>query len=259
MPNRRITLKSNFLTRPLLLVVLLLIAINMAMQLYRIYTGQYATGLALMNLDGEANVPALFSTFLLLADAVVLLAIASLERMHGGRDAGKWFLLAGGFAVMGLDENLALHERLIEPMRHFLGGGHHLGVFYYAWLLPGIVLVAVLGVYFLPFVLRLPRRTMLSFVACAAIYLGGAVGVELIEGWWRENHSYRSIVYHLLVSLEEGMEMVGAIAFLQALLTYIAERFGELRVGFEGVAFTASAPDAAARPVAVGRVTPSAP
>ncbi|GAB3094405.1 hypothetical protein [Lysobacter terrae] len=258
MHNRTIRLSTSFLTRPLLLVVLLLIAINLAMQLYRIYTGQYATGLALMNLDGESNVPALFSTFLLLGAAAVLLAIAALERLHEGRDAGKWFLLAFGFTVMGFDENLALHERLIEPMRHLLGGGH-LGIFYYAWLVPALVLVAALGLYFLPFLLRLPRRSMLAFVACAAIYLGGAVGVELIEGWWREDHTYRSIVYHLLVSLEEGMEMVGVIFFIQALLGYIAQRFGELRIGFEGVAVTAELQSSTPRPVTVGQPTPSAP
>ena len=48
-----------------------------------------------------------------------------------------------------------------------------------------------------------------------------------------------------MISLEEGMEMAGVIAFIHALLIYIAIHHGEVRIGFEGI--TATAVDATPR------------
>jgi hypothetical protein len=89
--------------------------------------------------------------------------------------------------------------------------------------------------FFLPFLLRLPRRTAIAFALSGAIYLGGALGVELFEGAWREGHGHRNVVYHALVTLEEAMEMVGLIFFINALMRHIARRYGEVGLDFDGV------------------------
>lgn len=250
----RITIDRAIVTRVLALVAALFVVINLGMQWYRIHAGkEYVSGLAMMSLDGEHNLPELFSTLLLLGAAALLTLITLLERARRGRDTGKWALLAAGFVCMAVDESLSLHEALIEPVRHLLGGGE-LGLFYFAWVVPALVLVAALGIYFLPFMLRLPRRTMLAFAASAAIYLGGAVGVELFEGMYREHHAYRTLGFHLLVTLEEGMEMTGVIAFIHALLGHIAGRFGEVRLGITGVAVASQ--EAAHT---IGRPSPTSP
>ena len=197
----------------------------------------------MITLDGEQNIPALFSTGLLLCASILLALIALLERRQLASDVIKWTILAAGFLVMALDEFLSIHERAIEPLRAMLGG-EDLGIFFFAWVIPGIVLVAGLGLFFLSFLFRLPRRTAIAFVISAAIYLGGALGTELIEGWWREGHGHRNLTYHMLVSLEEGMEMIGVIGFIHALISYIAMRHGEVRLVFarERAAETATEP-----------------
>lgn len=242
MDMRKITIAPWAVTLPLTLMAACLAVVSLGLASYWVYSQrEYVTGFALLSLDKEQSVPALYSTFLLLAAAAVLLFVAMLER--GSRDVRKWQLLALGFAVMALDENLALHERIIEPMRNLLGGGKEgarLGIFYFAWVIPALGMVAALGVYFLPFLLRLPRQTMFALMAAAAVYLGGAVGVELIEGWWREGHGYRSLGFHLLVTLEESMEMAGTIALIHGLLRHVARRFGDVQIHFEGA--TAEAP-----------------
>jgi hypothetical protein len=236
MDIRKITINPWAVTLPLTLAAAFLAVVSLGLASYWMYSQrEYVTGFALLSLDKEQSVPALFSTFLLFAAAIVLLFVALLER--GSRDARKWQLLALGFAVMALDENLALHERIIEPMRNLLGGGAEgaqLGIFYFAWVIPALGMVAALGVYFLPFLLRLPRRTMVALMVAAAVYLGGAVGVELIEGWWREGHGYRSLGFHLLVTLEESMEMAGTILLIHALLRHLARRYGDVQIHFEG-------------------------
>lgn len=234
MDARKIPLDPWAITWPLATVTVLLVAANLGLQAYRLFAHQeHVVGLAMLSMDGENNLPALFSTLLLFSAALTLTLIVVLERRHQGVDVSKWAILAAGFALMALDESLSFHERAIAPLRALLGG-RHLGIFFFAWVIPGIALVCGLGAYFLRFVLRLPRRTALAFVISAAIYLGGALGVELVEGWWREGQGHKNLVYHVLVSLEEGMEMAGIIAFIHALLNHISRRYGEVRFAFVG-------------------------
>lgn len=231
MDIKKISLNPWTISGPLALMAACLAVVSLTMASYWMYSQrEYVPGFAWLSLDKEQSVPALFSTFLLFAASGVLALIALIER--GSRDRRKWQWLALGFAVMALDENLAVHERIIEPMRNLLGG-ERLGIFYFAWVIPALAMVAVLGAYFLPFLLRLPRRTMIPLIASAALYLGGALGVELIEGWWREDHGYRSLGFHLLVTLEESMEMAGTIMFIHALLRHIARRYGDVQIHFE--------------------------
>lgn len=234
MDVQKISLDPSAIARRLALVAILFVTANMAMQMYRLFGHQeHVFGLAMMSLDGEHNLPSLFSTLLLLSAALLLALIALLRSKDNAPDVTKWGILAAGFLLMGLDESLSFHEKLIEPLRTVLGG-QHLGIFFFAWVIPGILLVAALGVFFLPFILRLPRRTAIAFVISAAIYLGGALGIELVEGWWREGHGHRNVIYHVLVSLEEGMEMIGVIAFISALLGYIAGLYEEVGFSFTG-------------------------
>ncbi|GAB3356713.1 hypothetical protein [Lysobacter tyrosinilyticus] len=236
MDIQKVSLNPWTVTRPLALAAALFVAIHIAMSSYWILSHrEYVSGFAWLSLDKEQSLPSLFSTFLLVAASALFAFVAMVERVGGSRDFRQWQILAMGFAVMAVDENLAFHERLIGPMQHLLGGGH-LGILHFAWVLPALVLVAVLGVYFLPFLRRLPRRSMIAFVVSGAIYLGGAVGVELFEGWWREEHSYRTIAFHLSVALEEGMEMAGVIILIHSLLRHLSRRFGDVQIHFEGAA-----------------------
>lgn len=182
----------------------------------------------LFSLDNENNIPAVFSAALLLFAALLLLVIVLHERKRGARDVDKWALLSAGFLLMAIDESISMHERLIEPTRQLLGAGN-LGIFYFAWVIPAFALVLVLGTFFLPFLLRLPATTRSIFTLAGALYLGGAIGMELVDGRYRELHG-TEIVYHLLVAVEEGLEMTGAIVFIYGLLRYLADHHARLMV-----------------------------
>lgn len=258
MDTQRITLNPWSVTRPLAVVAAMFVVIHLAMASYWILSQrEYVTGFALLSLDKEQGVPSLFATFLLVAASLLFAFIATVERASGSRDSRQWLILAVGFALMAMDEHLALHERLIEPMRSLMGGGR-MGIFYFAWVIPALVMIVALGLYFLPFLRRLPRRTMLALIASAAIYLGGAVGVELFEGWWREGHAYRTLGFHLLVALEEGMEMTGLIVLLHALLRHLGRRFGDVQIHFEAAPLEQAFATTAAAPQP-GHASPHAP
>lgn len=245
MDTKKVWLNTSALTWRLSLIAALLVAANIGTQMFRFrFLAQYDDHVwvfKLIDQNREHNIPALFSVVLLLSAALLLGLIATLERMRQSGDFSKWVILTLGFLLMGLDESVSIHEGLIRPMRNLLGG-QDLGIFYFAWVIPGIALVAALGMFFLPFLFRLPRRTAIAFAISAAIYLGGALGVELAEGAYGERHGIQNLTFNLLVSLEEGMEMAGVITFIHALMDYIARHYGEVRFGFGGVGVTA--PDA---------------
>ena len=70
---------------------------------------------------------------------------------------------------------------------------------------------------FFPFLWSLPAGTRNAFIVAGCIYVGGAVGVEIIGEPMDED----AMTYNLTTVVEEGMEMGGVILFLAALLRYM--------------------------------------
>lgn len=60
------------------------------------------------------------------------------------------------------------------------------------------------------------------FVLAGGMCVGGALGMELIGGKVWGDYGRDSGVYALVNTVEEVLEMAGAIIFLYALLTYLA-------------------------------------
>jgi hypothetical protein len=93
------------------------------------------------DMNVENNVPTFFSAFILVTSAVLLTVITS--QSTADRYAGHWKWLAIIFAFMALDEDAALHELLIEPVRDLLPVT---GPLYFAWVIPyGLAVLAVGG------------------------------------------------------------------------------------------------------------------
>lgn len=192
----------------------------------------YAKGfIPLFDIDKEQNIPTFFSVLLLLFSSMLLALIAMLNQKQGDHDAPKWGLLSSGFLYMAYDEAFRVHERWIGPIRALLGDTD-LGAFYFAWVLPGIVVVLILGLFLIGFIFRLPETTRRSFLLAATLYLGGAIGVEMIGGWHAELHGTGNPVYRIITNVEEIMEMTGLIVFIWALLRYSQEHHNDVRVRF---------------------------
>ena len=183
------------------------------------------------DLNSEFNLPTFYASALLSLAAVLLAVIAVLERQLGRSGVTHWATLSAGFLFMALDESATLHERLAPPLRQYFGEQLP-AVFHFAWVLPGIVLVLLLGVGFLPFVMRLPGRTRLAFVAAASLFLGGALGVELIEGYLYAPAARLTVVYSAVATAQEVLEMGGVILFIWALLDYLSVHYGDLHLSF---------------------------
>ena len=232
----QISLNPSSIARVLGAVAFLLILASIGGQL-TVYLTEHAHVYELVQLfyvDAEKNIPTGFSTLLLLFAALLLAVITVLKRRQTASHVSHWAILSFGFLFMAADEAWSFHERLIKPVRKLFGDGN-LGVFYFAWVIPGIALVLVLALFFLRFLLRLPAKTRLTFLMAATLYIGGAIGFELIGGRYAELHGNRNLTYSMIVTVEESLEMAGVIIFIWALLVYIADNYKEVRFRFEGV------------------------
>jgi hypothetical protein len=183
----------------------------------------------LFYVDAEQNIPTAFSALLLLFSAVLLLVIAIIKRRAVDRFRWGWVMLCVGFFVMTADESFSLHERLVEPARE-MTGQMKLGVLYFTWVIFGIAIVAVLGVFYLKFLLHLPAGTRNEMIVAAVLYLGGALGAELVGGWHAEIYGVENLTFSMLATAEEALEMAGLIIFIRALLTYIAREYQAVRI-----------------------------
>ena len=229
----QISLKANVVARTLGTVAALLVLASIGGQFSKYVLGHgYLKGLVpLFFVDMEYNIPTFFSVLLLLLVALLLAVIAALNWKQRRPYTSKWAILSFGFLFMAFDEAFQVHERLNLPISKLLGGDN-LGIFYFAWVVPCIALLLVLGLFFLRFLLHLQIKTRLRFLMAATIYIGGAVGIELIGGRYAEIHDTQNLTYTMIATVEEGLEMAGLIFFIWALLKYFADNYKELRLHF---------------------------
>jgi len=163
------------------------------------------------NADGEANVTTWFSAALLLSIALVSAGVAVRERQGGSRWRWHWLLLAVTFCYLSLDE-----------LAHLDLGG----VLFFSWVVLGAPLVLLFAAVFVPFLLALPRRTAGLLLLSGAIFVGGALGMELVGGWVAsEGAGSFSSDYVWATTVEELLENLGAALCLYAIADYAADRF----------------------------------
>lgn len=207
----------------LLLSVLVLVLASLLGTSLEFFLGHdYARGFVPMfDLDTEKNVPTYFSAALLLGCGTLLLRIG-LNHRKAGSTGLMWAGLAAVFIFLALDEALVIHERLIVPVREALNLP---GVFYYAWVVPYGIGLALLAALYLRFLLGLPVRDMLRFLVAGALYVLGALGLELVGGLYADLRGTHDLAYACIVTLEELLEMLGVTLFVHALLRYREDRF----------------------------------
>lgn len=171
------------------------------------------------NLAEESNITTWWSAALLAAAGILMLIIA-FEARRGGRPFVRhWGILGCGMLYLSLDEAARIHETVIGTI-WIAFAGRGTGIFYYAWYLPIIPVVAVVIIAFIPFLKRLPSQTARWLIAAGVIYLGGSLGVEMIEASLSFNE--RWVMVGIAQLIEESFEILGVTIACWQLLGYIA-------------------------------------
>lgn len=208
-------------------IIAVLIALFGVSQLAGLYVDVAGSHFArAVNLDGEGFLPTAFSV-LLLAGAGALLWRTGRHpeltafRMH-------WRGLSLAFFVLALDEGARIHERASWPIGRWLeeqgifDNAILRGLFNQAWVVPGLAVVVLIGIVYVPFLRHLAAGDRLRFIVAGGVYVGGALGMEMANGYYFAQVVQHDATYKLLTVIEEGMEMFGATLFIRALLIHLA-------------------------------------
>lgn len=167
-------------------------------------------------LSYEENLPTWYSSMLLFSCALALTFISLAKRRSGAPYRTHWWLLAGVFSLMSLDEIAQKHEEISNFFDYD-------GVLYFGWVIPAAIFVTLFGLAYVRFLLHLPRRTAVLMATSGAIYVFGALVMELPLGYWTDQQGQHNLIYGMIDLVEESLEIVGLSLFLYTLLGYLAE------------------------------------
>ena len=167
----------------------------------------------------EANMPTYVSTFNLLLAGGLLALIAHYESSRQRKPDWHWWGLAIGFVLMSFDEAAMIHEGLVGATltRYF---GHGQGIMYYTWYKLYIPIVILIGLLYVPFLLRLPLRYSLRLLLAGVLFLSGAIGFEMLESYL-VSHGLRGRSVSRL--FEETGEMLGVVLAIHVFSLYLAD------------------------------------
>ena len=166
-----------------------------------------------LNMDRELNLPTLFSSSLLLISALLMQRLGHNSNPDAGDD---WRLLSKIFIFLALDEALQIHEILIIPgLRHQVHPA-----LASTWVVPYAALALIMLWKFRSFLGSIPRATATGLLRSGAVYVGGAIGMEMIGSFAVRSSLIRlhSPWYGAITGLEEALELVGIILLIDALM-----------------------------------------
>jgi len=168
-------------------------------------------------LNEEQTFPTLYSSVALFFCAVLFWIIAQHKAQLKDKYTLSWKALSGIFTYLAVDELLSIHEHFSKPM-HQLGVD---GILHNAWVIPGIIVIGIFCVIFYKFFIHLPRYMQRLMLLAISTFIGGAIIVEVVGGYYKYLYGEQNFGYALITTIEESMEMVGVIILIHALLLYI--------------------------------------
>jgi hypothetical protein len=217
----QISLAPGAVTKFLLRVVVCLVVLSVLTQMTVYFLPDYFGRDFLtekFGLDNEGNIPTFYSFLALLFSSVLLGAIAYVKNLDSDRYKNHWKILSFIFLYLSLDEMCQVHEYFIAPMKKLLNAT---GFLYFAWIVPFGFLVAIFLFSYTKFLFHLPVSTKKMFVAACALYIGGAMGMEIPGGYLASTTGMQTVPYLIVITIEESLEMLGIVVFIHALMSYI--------------------------------------
>jgi hypothetical protein len=189
---------------------------------YTVLHGRYAWYVGLFDLNSEQNLPAYYQGVSLLACAILLAIFAADSWRRAEPSRLAWVGLALLFLILSIDEMCSLHEQFEKLL-------HRRGMAVTDLLRdPRTMLLLVPGVpailWYGALLWRQPRTLSLRMLGAGAIYMLGAVGVDMTCTVVTARFGDNNLACQLLANLEELMEMVGVGWLAVTLVRHLGER-----------------------------------
>lgn len=180
------------------------------------------------DINHEPSVPAWYSSCALLASSGLLVLTGIARKQERDRFHLHWVFLGVVFLVLSVDEAAMFHEGINTAM--VFANPETEGVFYFPWVIPALLFVALVGFAYVRFLAHIDRRTATLFVTAGMIYVMGAVGMEMCAGPFVERFGELSLPHMICEVCEEALEMLGIVVFIYALLDHFARCVPPIRL-----------------------------
>ncbi len=194
-------------------LIVALLGLGAELARYRFHIDPDNDWLWLFSLSHERNIPTWYSSSLLVLSAVLLVLATLKAQQTKAEHVWHWGFMAVVMAYISMDEFIGFHEHA-----DWIDGK---GIFYFSWVIPAAIVVAILGLVYFKFLLHLPRDSRRAFLIAGLVFIGGALGVELVLGQWTEIHGTHNLGYGLIDFVEESMEILGVTLFVLALIDHL--------------------------------------
>jgi hypothetical protein len=217
-PSVSMPVNYSKLMRWLVLFAVIFPTVSFSLQCYHYLIDPSFIPMKKLNIDGENTYSAYFSMLILLFSSTLLLVIFYIHKRLSLSFQRHWLMLALAFFYLSADESIEIHEKFIPIVQKIFDRTD--GIFIFAWVIPFGMLALVFAVSYLRFLARLPKRTARLMIASAALYLGGALGMEIVGSYTLELQG-EGLLYEFCMTIEETLEMFGIVLFIYTLLEYI--------------------------------------
>lgn len=182
------------------------------------------------SLEGEANFPAYFSSFLLLSAGILFMIICKGSRLQGQSLWKYWGGLCGIFVFLSLDEAVQLHEKLDTEL--IWSSFDTSGLLAWPWVILYASLATVLLALYFRFWLQLPFRFRLAYAIAAGVYIGSALGFEMLEALEYTTNGGVTTKFIILTTIEEILEISAIIFLIHTNLRFITTHIPDLHISF---------------------------
>ena len=122
------------------------------------------------------------------------------------------------FIYLSFDEAFEVHEKWSTPLRTYFNA---VGFFHFAWVIPAIAFLLIFVLAYLRFLMNLPVSTRRLFLIAGALFVGGAIGLEMFSGYYKSYYGSYNIPFSMITTAEEFLEMLGIVVFIHALMSYM--------------------------------------
>jgi hypothetical protein len=180
------------------------------------FAGTVLSLLQRLNVDQEISIPTWYSVCLLFSAFFLLYSIATHPQLL--RHRRLWSALTVIFLCLSIIEGIALNDGIGAVLR-FVVDVDTDSAFRYRWVIVAIPAVLIIGALYVPFIRALPSRIRLLVILGAALYVGGAIGAEMINAYMLGRADILAV--RLVVHIEELCEMIGMSVFIYTLLNYL--------------------------------------
>lgn len=180
-----------------------------------------------LDLGHEPSLPNWYSSLALVSCSGAAWLVHRSARRLRPAEARGWAITSVILLLMAIDEAILLHEMADKTLHE---AWQTRGILHFASIVPGMVAVAFVGLLLGRWCLILPPRTRYKLLAAAALFVGGAIGMEMIAGLIADRRGVESLAHACEQFVEEGLEMLGVLVAGYAMLEWLAEHVGSLHV-----------------------------